>query len=164
MSMSDLDPRVEAVRMVSRTAELAVRAVLFLARRANDGPQPAGVVAEALDLPPNYLAKTLNRLARSGVVVSNRGAAGGFALAIPADDLTLAHVIEAFDRPRPQRVCMLGDRPCDMSRPCSAHRRWSRLTRDVFDGFRLTTVAQLLTPDEADGSDVVGSISDDEER
>jgi Rrf2 family protein len=134
--------------MVSTTAEHAIRAVLFMAGHAEEGPQPASRIASALDLPANYLAKTLNRLAKAGVVESTRGVAGGFTLAAPADELTLADVVGAFDQPRPQRVCMLGGRPCDPDSPCTAHDRWTRLARDGFEGFRRTTVSQLLGGDQ----------------
>ena len=57
--------------MLSRTAEYALRAVLFLA----DSGEPANVerIAERLRVPRNYLSKTLHRLAREGVLASTRG-------------------------------------------------------------------------------------------
>ena len=79
--------------MLSATAEHAVRAVLLLARHDGHKALSADAIAAELGAPRNYLAKTLNALAKAGVVHSARGAAGGFTLAVPATELTLARII-----------------------------------------------------------------------
>ena len=60
--------------MLSRTAEYALRAVLFLADRGE--PTNVELIAERLDVPRNYLSKILHRLAREGVLSSTRGQGG----------------------------------------------------------------------------------------
>ena len=76
--------------MLSRTAEYALRAVLFLADRGE--PTNVDLIAERLGVPRNYLSKTLHRLAREGVLTSTRGQGGGFRLVNLAtgDDTTRA--------------------------------------------------------------------------
>ena len=65
--------------MLSQTSEHAIRAVLFLAQQHGE-PVSADRVAGALGAPANYLGKTLNMLARRGLLASSRGPAGGFRL------------------------------------------------------------------------------------
>jgi Rrf2 family protein len=130
--------------VLSHTADYALRAILLLARQADGRPLRAEAVADAIGAPRNYLAKTLNALARAGLVASARGPQGGFRLAVAPDALTLGRIVDLFDEPRPHGRCLLGARPCDPARPCAAHERWTAITaarRAPLDG---TTVAELL--------------------
>lgn len=128
--------------MWSATAEYAVRAVLALAQA--DAPKNADTIARAIGAPPNYMAKTLNALAREGILKSTRGPTGGFTLAIPPAELTLDRVIGVFHEPRASARCLLGDRPCDPDHPCAAHDRWHSITESTRVALATTTVASLL--------------------
>lgn len=130
--------------MLSATAEHAMRAVLLLARHGAGTALSADVIADQLGAPRNYLAKTLNALAKAGVVRSARGAAGGFALAIPPEELTLQRVVAPFDDPARSRMCMLRNQPCDPHDPCEIHRKWDGMVGHLGHQFRKTTVAELL--------------------
>ena len=130
--------------MVSSTSDYALRAILLLARHANERSLRADEIARATGAPRNYMAKTLNALAKAGIVTSARGPAGGFALAIPATELTIAHVIECFDEPRAHTRCLLGTAPCDPRRPCAAHARWTEIVQVRAAAFSSTTVADLI--------------------
>jgi len=130
--------------MLSQTSEHALRAVLYLARQADDASVPADVIAEALGAPPKYLAKTLNVLAKEGILRSMRGPTGGFRLAVGADRLTLARVIQPFDAPRNSGMCLLGGQPCDARKPCAAHAHWTAISEKVWAPLENSTVAELL--------------------
>lgn len=132
--------------MLSQTSEHAIRALLFLAQRPGGEAVPAARIAAALGAPANYLAKTLNALARRGLISSTRGPAGGFRLRRAADRITLAEVDDAFGEVRPQVMCLLGDRPCSGRHPCRAHAQWERLCDQVRAPLRTTTIADLLHP------------------
>jgi len=130
--------------MLSSTADYALRAILVLARASDERPLRADEIARATGSPANYLAKTLNALAKAGLVTSTRGPFGGFVLAIPAAELTLAHIIDCFDEPRPQTRCLLGSAPCDPRHPCTAHQRWTAIRNTRRAALADTTVADLL--------------------
>jgi Rrf2 family iron-sulfur cluster assembly transcriptional regulator len=130
--------------MLSSTSDYALRATLLLARHQGGRPLRADEIAEATGAPRNYMAKTLNALAKAGIVTSARGPLGGFALACPPHDLTIARVIDCFDEARPQRPCLLGNGPCDVSRPCTAHGRWTAIKDARRALFSDTTVADLI--------------------
>ena len=133
--------------MLSATADHAIRAVLVLARARRS--MRADEIASATGAPQNYMAKTLNALAKSGLVTSARGPAGGFTLAVPAAEIPLARVIDLFDTPRIQTRCMLGNVPCDPANPCAAHESWSRVMRARREPLLSTTVADLIAADAA---------------
>jgi Rrf2 family protein len=131
--------------MLSQTSAHALRAVLYLAQQEAGEVVPADVIAEALGAPKNYLSKTLNGLAKRGVLESTRGRTGGFRLNVPAERLTLARVIEPYIEHRPREVCLLGGRPCDDRCPCSVHDRWKSVEAQVWTPLASTTVADLLS-------------------
>ena len=131
--------------MLSQTAEYALRAVLYLAERSDDGTVRVGEMAQALRIPRNYLSKILHRLARAGVLASTRGKTGGFQLAVAADRLRLSEIVAPFDRVDERRRCLLGRPQCSDRTACAAHSRWKDVADTVATFFRETTVAELLS-------------------
>jgi len=128
--------------VLSQTAEYALRAVLFLADRG----EPASVdeIAKRLQVPRNYLSKTLHRLAREGVLVSARGKGGGFRLAVDPNRLKLLRVVEPFDQISGERRCLLGRPQCSDRNPCPAHHQWRAAGERVSEFFRERTVGDLV--------------------
>jgi Rrf2 family protein len=104
----------------------------------------ADEIARVTGAPANYLAKTLNALGKAGIVTSARGPRGGFTLALPADELTLARIVDCFDEARPTTTCLLGSRPCDARHACRAHQRWTAVQQSRRAALAETTVADLL--------------------
>jgi Rrf2 family protein len=128
---------------ISGTSQYAIRAVVYVATRGAEEPVRVGPIATALDVPQNYLSKTLYALARAGVLRSVRGPRGGFQLAVPPDRLTLARVAAPFDDVG-ERHCLLGRSQCGDRSPCAAHARWGSVSDSLQDFFRNTTVADLM--------------------
>jgi Rrf2 family protein len=83
---------------VSAKADYAIRAAVELAA-AGPGPVKGDRIATAQAIPPNFLENILADLRNAGLIVSKRGAEGGYWLARPADEITLADVIRAVDGP-----------------------------------------------------------------
>lgn len=130
--------------MLTRTAEHALRAVLYLARQPDDRPVSAEAVAQALDAPSNYLAKTLGALATAGIVRGRRGPNGGYCLLIPPERLTIGEIADLFEPEHGISACLLGGRACDPGNPCAAHFRWVALREAAKEPLRTTTVAELV--------------------
>ena len=83
---------------VSAKADYAIRAAVELAA-AGDGPVKGDRIAAAQEIPPNFLENILVDLRNAGIVGSRRGADGGYWLAQPAEEVSLADVIRAVDGP-----------------------------------------------------------------
>jgi Rrf2 family protein len=129
---------------LTQTSEYAVRAVLFLAQVEENGRVSAEAIATALGAPVNYMSKTLNQLAKAGIVAGARGPTGGFRLAVDPTRLTVARVTEVFTPVKQNPVCLLGNRPCTSKRPCAAHHRWTAVTQAMQAPLAETTIADLL--------------------
>jgi Rrf2 family protein len=98
---------------ISAKSDYAVRAAVELA--AGDGMVKGESIAQAQDIPLRFLENILGDLRHAGIVRSQRGAEGGYTLALPADQVTVADVIRAVDGPlasvrgeRPERVTYSG--------------------------------------------------------
>lgn len=83
---------------VSAKADYAVRAAIELSV-AGDGPIKGERISQAQDIPLKFLENILLELRHSGLVRSQRGAEGGYWLARPAEEITLAEVIRAVEGP-----------------------------------------------------------------
>ena len=84
---------------ISAKADYAVRATVELAAASDERPIKAERIATAQEIPLNFLENILGELRHAGVVRSHRGAEGGFRLAKPADQITIADVIRAVEGP-----------------------------------------------------------------
>jgi Rrf2 family protein len=100
---------------VSAKADYAVRAAAELAAAAGAGPLKGERIAEAQRIPLKFLENILSELKHGGIVQSQRGAEGGYWLAHPPDQITVADVIRAVDGPlanvrgvRPESVEYVG--------------------------------------------------------
>lgn len=143
------------VSVLSRTSGYALHATLHIAARSGpDKAVPAATVAEALDIPANYLAKILNTLAREGILTSERGRTGGFRLAREPEAITLLEVVRHFDEIGEARQCLLRSRACSEVRSCPAHEEWKAASDPAFRFFEEHTVADLMTSFKSRGDAV----------
>jgi len=99
---------------VSAKADYALRATIELAA-AGDGPVKGERIAQAQEIPLKFLENILGDLKHAGLVRSQRGAEGGYWLARPAEEITLADVIRAVEGPlanvrgiRPDELAYVG--------------------------------------------------------
>jgi Rrf2 family cysteine metabolism transcriptional repressor len=137
--------------MMARTArtDYAAIAVLELARRHGDGrPVRLREIGAAEGMPEGFLTQILLRLKAAGIVESVRGAAGGYRLARPPAEITLADVREAVEgHPgRPVRRAAAAAEPAseDLSPPRSASRRGARRASAVLgDAWDQVAAAEL---------------------
>ncbi|MDR3709819.1 MAG: Rrf2 family transcriptional regulator [Capsulimonadaceae bacterium] len=133
--------------MISQTAEYALRAVIHLAMNTSE-PQTTQMIARSTHVSLPYLSKVLQELNRAGIVHSQRGLHGGFALAISKEDLSVLDVINVIDPiPRIKR-CPLGIDSHDTDL-CQLHRRLDEAVSTLEGAFRETTIAELVNADSS---------------
>nr|WSY55192.1 Rrf2 family transcriptional regulator [Streptomyces sp. NBC_00886] len=135
---------------ISARADYAVRAVLELAVRGDDGPMKAETIATTQDIPHKFLEGILGDLRRAGIVDSRRGGGGGYRLARAATAITVADVIRAVDGPI---VSVRGERPTGLSYTGSAEPLlplWIALranVRRILEGVTLADIAANALPE-----------------
>jgi Rrf2 family protein len=127
--------------MFSQTAEYALRAVAYLAQEGE--PRTVAQIAAATKVPPSYLSKVMQSLARAELVVSQRGLHGGFRLARPTDQLCVYDIVQAVDPIQRITKCPL-DLPQHSKNLCKLHQRMDDTLAQVELVFRQTTFAEVL--------------------
>jgi Rrf2 family protein len=96
---------------ISAKADYAVRAAIELAAAGTDRPTKGDAIAKAQSIPLKFLENILADLRHAGIVTSRRGADGGYWLARPADEITVADIIRAVEGPL---ASVRGGRPEDV--------------------------------------------------
>jgi Rrf2 family transcriptional regulator, iron-sulfur cluster assembly transcription factor len=109
---------------LTRGGEYGIRGVLYLAQQNDGKVSMLSAIAKAQDVPPRFLAKIFQALAKAGVVRSHRGAKGGFSLARAAADITIKDVIEAIEGPIYLNVCLISQGECSRDKICPMHAVW----------------------------------------
>ncbi len=112
---------------VSAKADYAVRAAIELAS-SGEGPVKGTVVGKAQKIPLRFLENILGELRHAGLVQSQRGSEGGYWLARPASEITIAEIIRAVEGPL---ASVRGERPEDLE-----YRGEAEPLRDVWVALR----------------------------
>jgi len=101
-------------------------------------------LAAATGLPAPTVSKLLAALARAGVLVSQRGAKGGYRLARPPAAITAADIVSAVDGPIALTVCIEhGAGACDVESLCPTRSGWRRINDAVRDAMKSVSLAEL---------------------
>jgi len=129
--------------MFSRTAEYAVRAMVFLANQPPGRLTGAREVSEAEQIPGAFLWKILQNLARRKLIRSFKGVRGGYELARPAAEITLEDIVEATDGQDVVTGCVLGLAECSEENPCPLHSSWKEVKVKLTEMLEQTTLADL---------------------
>lgn len=140
--------------------------IVILAKLATigEGFHQSRVLAAETRLPAPTVSKILKTLSRSGLLESRRGAHGGYALARPANDITLVDVIEAIEGPVAVTECSLPEAViCGESTHCQLHGHWPRINRAVRNALSSVTLADVYRPVSASHG-APGSPQEQEQR
>jgi Rrf2 family protein len=104
---------------LTKKADYALMAMKHLAENADQGARSAKDVADAYGIPPEALAKILQRLAKAGLLHSQHGTNGGYTLARSAHTISAFEVIQAIDGPLFITSCVTIRGECDQTDRCN---------------------------------------------
>jgi Rrf2 family protein len=127
----------------SRQCEYALQGVLYLALKPEGEMTSIKELTKKLGIPSHFLAKILQDLTRKGLLISLKGPTGGFALTMPAKDITLFHVVEAIDGADFTQSCVLGFPECSGKNPCAVHEKWAGIRDTIYSMLVSKNIAQL---------------------
>ncbi len=103
-------------------------------------------LANATTLPAPTVSKILAALARSGVLVSHRGAKGGYRLARSPHEISVADIIMAVDGPIALTICLEhGDGACEVEPVCPSRRGWHRINDAIRCALGSVTLAEMFS-------------------
>lgn len=136
---------------ITTWAEYGVICALHLARRADEGLVSGREIAEREKLPPDYAEQILLRLRRAGIVSSTRGARGGYALARPAEEITLREILAASELVTFDLHCEthpIDEVRCAPDMGCPIRPVWQMLQRRIDDALESVRLADLLEQEQ----------------
>jgi len=129
---------------ITRQADYAVRAVLYLARMEPNQRAATSQVAQEQHIPPSFLAKIISQLSIAGLLHTSRGARGGVTLAREPKDVTLLEVIEAIDGPIMLNECVAENSICTFDEECPLRPVWCEAQEELVTRLKNTNFQQLL--------------------
>ena len=130
-----------------RISKLADYAVVVLVDMAKQGNllMSAAVIAENTRMAEPTVAKVLKMLSRQGIVLSVRGAGGGYRLARPADQIAVIDIVEAIEGPIALTACVDGAEPdCALGACCSVRGRWDSVNQAMRSALEEVMLADMI--------------------
>ena len=121
----------------------AVTAMADLAMCGGHRPVTMAAISERQRISLSYLEQLFGKLRRSKIVESVRGPGGGYYLARPAEQITIAEIIVAVDEPLDATSCG-GKGNCHDERQCITHDLWMGLNGKIYDYLASVTLQQLV--------------------
>lgn len=129
---------------ITRQADYAIRAILYLAQLGPDEKAATSQIAEDKDIPLSFLAKIIAQLSVAGLLQTMRGARGGVTLVRPAKDINLLEVVEAIDGPIQINECVNDSYQCSQH-GCPMRGIWQDTQADLVNRLRNSTFDQFVT-------------------
>jgi Rrf2 family protein len=102
-------------------------------------------IAERQDIPQAFLTKIIQRLVQTGLLRAYRGAAGGIALAQPAEQINLRQIIEAVQGPIFLAHCLIQPGECPSQKTCPVHEVLMEMQNSILKILEDATLASLVT-------------------
>jgi Rrf2 family protein len=129
---------------LTKKADYGLMALKYLAEHPQSAALSAKDIAEAYHIPPQLLAKILQRLAKVGLVRSSAGMNGGYALARDPARITAYEVIWAVDGPQFLTSCTTGKRSCDLTDSCTIKEPMLRVNDAIAELLKNIRIGDLV--------------------
>jgi len=140
---------------LSKKADYALIALKHLAQKSSGAPSTsAREIAEKYDIPIELLAKVLQRLVRTGLLVSTQGTRGGYTLSRPSTTISVADVIQAIDGPVTVTACSTQKNDCEQYSKCSIRDPLWQIRERIVAALDTVTLAEMVNENVATGAPV----------
>ena len=132
---------------LSKKADYALMAMKHLAVKGGASSTSAREIAEQYDIPIELMAKVLQRLVRTGLLVSTQGTRGGYTLSRPSGATSVTDVIQAIDGPFTVTACSTENNDCDQYGKCSIRDPLWQLKERILAALGTVTIAEMAGDD-----------------
>lgn len=142
---------------LTKKADYALMAMKHLADHAQQGSASAKDVADSFGIPPEALAKILQRLAKAGLLHSQQGTNGGYRLARAAHTISAFEVIQAIDGPLFITSCVTTRGECGQTDRCNIREPLRKVNESIEAVLRRIKISHMREEPEVAASSVAGS-------
>lgn len=129
---------------LTRESEYALIGLSALASEPVGSVVSLAAIAEAKDLPRTFLAKIFQKLARHGILSSERGRGRGYALTRSPDSITMREILEAVEGTGMFEQCLLWPVHCHDENPCPLHYRLKELVPPLRSLLEKITLSEYM--------------------
>ncbi|GAB4280228.1 MAG: Rrf2 family transcriptional regulator [Candidatus Rifleibacteriota bacterium] len=130
--------------MITREADYALRAIIYLAKNKSKGFCPTIDICEKMLIPYRFLRKISRKLVDSGIAEAQRGKQGGLALAVDPEKYSLLDVLKVFDaRSLAVNLCSKEDNSCERKKECEVHEVFLGIQKNLEKEFDAIKIADL---------------------
>lgn len=135
---------------LSTKGRYGVRAMVELAGHYGDAPMSIKEIATAQGFSDSYIEQIFSSLKKAGLIVSLRGARGGYRLSRPPEEITVGEILRVLEGPIEFSDCAGGtsDRPCQMAGGCVTRGLWREISTAVNQIIDHRTLADLINSEE----------------
>lgn len=138
---------------LTKKADYALMAMKHLAEHPSASSRSAKDVADAYGIPPEALAKILQRLAKAGLLVSQHGTNGGYTLARAAHTISAFEVIRAIDGPLFITSCVTVRGECGQSDRCNIREPLRKVNESIEAVLKRIKISHMREEEESAGSE-----------
>ena len=132
---------------LTKRADYGLMAIHYIAVQADHGSVSAKKIAEEFRIPPELLAKILQRLAKQGLIVSQNGPKGGYVLARRPTDISVGQVVRALEGPL-KIVSCYEDESCPQMERCNIRRPVQKLQTAIVSMLDAMSLAELTATED----------------
>ena len=136
---------------LTRGSDYGLRGMVYMARQPVGQVCLVSQVAAAEDLPESYLAKIFQDLARNRLLISHRGAKGGFSLVSEPGEVNLLQIIEAVEGPIALAPCLDVREGCERIEICEIYGALDSAQAQMTSVLKNTTLADLVAKQNGSG-------------
>lgn len=138
---------------LSKKADYALIAMKHLAQKAGAAScaSSAREIAEQYDIPIELMAKVLQRLVRTGLLLSTQGTRGGYALSRASAAISIADVIQAIDGPFTVTACSTDKIDCEQYGKCSIRDPLWEIKERIVEALGTVTIAEMASDQVSGG-------------
>jgi Rrf2 family protein len=139
---------------LSKKADYALMAMKHLAQKSGASSTSAREIAEQYDIPIELMAKVLQRLVRTGLLVSTQGTRGGYTLSRASTSISVADVIQAIDGPFTVTACSTENVGCEQYSKCNIRDPLWQIRERIVAALGTVTIAEMANDNVATASAV----------
>ena len=129
---------------ITRQADYALRAMLYLAQLEPSQRAATSQIAIVQKIPPSFLAKIISQLSIAGLIHTSRGARGGVSMARPPESISVLEVVEAIDGPLTLNECSYEKDACPFGDNCPLRPLWCDTQSELVTRLRNTKFSQVI--------------------
>lgn len=130
---------------LTRKADYAVIAMLYLATQLGDKFIPAKNIAKKQHIPPKFIPQIIQDLSKANLVQTSRGNQGGVRISRPISQINIKDIIEAIDGPKTLNICLSSRGSlCESLKTCPMWEVWDSVQKKMLSVLEKTTLNELI--------------------